>query len=109
MKMNRNKDRAVREAEFDKKAIKFLAHIKNNETFICSLTLIHVEYGVTTGDCICDFDLKNMEELHVQLAVHNDEQKGIRKIIKHIYHPELNSPEGSYTANIGIVKVSALF
>ena len=93
------------EAKIDKDAIQFLAHIKNNDVFICVLTLITNEYGITTGDCVSDLDLERMNGLHVHLAINNDPNDGKRKILKHIYYPVINN---WYTANIGLLKVRKL-
>ena len=58
--------------EFHKAAIKFLAHIKYEDTFISFLTLLTSEHGTTADD-----DEKTINELHVQLAIDHNPDNSI--------------------------------
>ena len=89
---------------YEEKAIDLLAHLKNGNVTLCTLTLIAHDFGLTTGDCVSDLNPTKMPNLHIKPA----KQKRC-KYLNHVYYPKIEKPEGGhYTANIGIVHVSTL-
>ena len=89
---------------YKEEAIDLLAHLKNGYETLCALTLIALDFGLTTGDCLRNLCPDEMPNLHIKPA----KQKRW-KYLNHVCPEKIRKDEGGwYYANIGIVHVSTL-